>query len=328
MDKLYYVVENNEQIGPYSIEELKARNIKGSTLVWKEGFENWVTADNVEELKIILKVTPPPIPKEIIPKIILRTEEPLQFEDSLKKQIIEKNKSQNEAVKKKTAKEIKTIVRFLKYALISGLTSFLIAFGVLGGYQYLYYFIDAGGKNVSKEFEVKYIKDIDSWDKYLILEKEKDEAFDKWSKRLNLYYKFNEKEINSCLNEEHIMNFKEGEYLSIDLDYCFYKDQEGNSVPNPRYFIYKTSEETMMKNREFDEKIKKGEIILKTTMDIRLKINYGKIVMKNLNYAWENALPWGVAFFGIVFPFSYLFLLLYKTFMSSKQWVEQNSLKD
>ena len=69
--KQYYYGDNNQQLGPFSLEELRDKKITKSTLVWFEGLDNWVTADKVEELKSILVILPPPLP--VIEKNITNT---------------------------------------------------------------------------------------------------------------------------------------------------------------------------------------------------------------------------------------------------------------
>lgn len=60
----YYYVENGVQFGPFSIEELKLKPLKESTLIWHDGLEDWTEAKKVEELKsYFVNKTPPRIPK-------------------------------------------------------------------------------------------------------------------------------------------------------------------------------------------------------------------------------------------------------------------------
>jgi hypothetical protein len=72
--KKFYIHNGTEQMGPFDVDELKARDIHSDTPIWHEGLENWTTASQVEELKNILKnsspppftqqtSSPPPIPK-------------------------------------------------------------------------------------------------------------------------------------------------------------------------------------------------------------------------------------------------------------------------
>lgn len=60
----YYIYENGQQHGPFSIEQLKACGITGKTHVWCEGMAQWTTAKNVPELAEIIETnttsTPPP----------------------------------------------------------------------------------------------------------------------------------------------------------------------------------------------------------------------------------------------------------------------------
>lgn len=62
MSNEYYYIEENEQKGPFTIEQLKIVVIKPDTLVWCEEFDNWKPAREIEELKKLLKKTPPPPP--------------------------------------------------------------------------------------------------------------------------------------------------------------------------------------------------------------------------------------------------------------------------
>lgn len=47
----YFIVINNVQQGPFSIDELRQRNITSDTLVWAEGMPQWTPAWQVEELR-------------------------------------------------------------------------------------------------------------------------------------------------------------------------------------------------------------------------------------------------------------------------------------
>ncbi len=62
MNKEFYYLDGKEQKGPYSIDQLKALNLKSDTLIWEESFDNWKPLKDVEELKGLLKKTPPPPP--------------------------------------------------------------------------------------------------------------------------------------------------------------------------------------------------------------------------------------------------------------------------
>jgi hypothetical protein len=64
----YYYMENGQQLGPFTLEELKYKRIKKSMLLWKEGMIEWAKAETFDELIHIILSEPPPI---IIPEIII-----------------------------------------------------------------------------------------------------------------------------------------------------------------------------------------------------------------------------------------------------------------
>ena len=59
--KQYYIFINEEQLGPFGIDELKTKKISRETKVWFEGLEDWKKAEEIEDLKTILNSIPPPI---------------------------------------------------------------------------------------------------------------------------------------------------------------------------------------------------------------------------------------------------------------------------
>lgn len=46
----YYINENGQQYGPFTIEQLSKRGINAETSVWHEGMTQWTKAKNVPEL--------------------------------------------------------------------------------------------------------------------------------------------------------------------------------------------------------------------------------------------------------------------------------------
>ena len=67
MMKKYFIVENKEHQGPFSIEELREMGITADRLVWSEDMTDWAPASEVEELKAVLKpapLTPPRVPRK------------------------------------------------------------------------------------------------------------------------------------------------------------------------------------------------------------------------------------------------------------------------
>lgn len=62
MSQQFYIAVNGQQTGPFTIEDLKAKNIQRDTLVWTEGLDNWTKAEHIPLLKDVLRATPPPLP--------------------------------------------------------------------------------------------------------------------------------------------------------------------------------------------------------------------------------------------------------------------------
>jgi hypothetical protein len=59
--KTYYIHNGKENSGPFVLEELKSKKITKTTLVWYEGMDEWKYAGDIDELKSILIVVPPPL---------------------------------------------------------------------------------------------------------------------------------------------------------------------------------------------------------------------------------------------------------------------------
>lgn len=60
----YYYTDGKERFGPFTLDELKDKQITGSTLVWKEGLPDWVQARQLDDLQSLLSSRagyPPPI---------------------------------------------------------------------------------------------------------------------------------------------------------------------------------------------------------------------------------------------------------------------------
>ena len=51
----YYYAKNEEKIGPLTLDELKKVDIKDDTLVWYEGLDDWIKAEELKELKSLFK---------------------------------------------------------------------------------------------------------------------------------------------------------------------------------------------------------------------------------------------------------------------------------
>lgn len=46
----YYYTDGKERFGPFTLEQLREKNITGETLVWKEGMADWLPAKSVSDL--------------------------------------------------------------------------------------------------------------------------------------------------------------------------------------------------------------------------------------------------------------------------------------
>jgi len=61
--KKYFYTDGTEKFGPFTLEELKEKNISRETQVWFQELEEWKSAGNVLELNEIFILSPPPIVK-------------------------------------------------------------------------------------------------------------------------------------------------------------------------------------------------------------------------------------------------------------------------
>jgi len=124
--KKYYVVIDDEQKGPFTIEELRDKEISMTTLVWTEELNDWIEARKIEELKFLFKKTPPPILK--------KTDKIYKVEAEITKKTEKLIKPETEVA---TAKEIKTNFKMIIYALIIGIVSFPIIFAIDDGFAHM-----------------------------------------------------------------------------------------------------------------------------------------------------------------------------------------------
>lgn len=58
--KKYYIHVGEIQEGPFDIQELQLKNIAPETYIWFNGLGDWTTANQIEELKTLFTITPPP----------------------------------------------------------------------------------------------------------------------------------------------------------------------------------------------------------------------------------------------------------------------------
>lgn len=111
----YFIIINNEQEGPYSIEEIKLKIINKNTLVWNESLEDWTEVGKIEYFNKTLKKNPPPIPR-------------LENEEKPIKVIL--TKENNIRKKKDYSKTINSLLSLIPWGIVLCLfISFSLAFG-------------------------------------------------------------------------------------------------------------------------------------------------------------------------------------------------------
>lgn len=55
----YYYTDGSERFGPFSVEELRDKNLTKETMVWKEGLPDWVPAGNLADLQSLFSASGP-----------------------------------------------------------------------------------------------------------------------------------------------------------------------------------------------------------------------------------------------------------------------------
>ena len=56
----YFYTDGTNNFGPFTLEELRLKNITRETHVWFQGMSTWAPAGNVPELNDLFKLVPPP----------------------------------------------------------------------------------------------------------------------------------------------------------------------------------------------------------------------------------------------------------------------------
>lgn len=67
MEQKYFLIDGSDRKGPFTIQQLKELNIKKNDLVWHGGITNWIEAEQVEELKSLFNLVPPPMVSNNLP---------------------------------------------------------------------------------------------------------------------------------------------------------------------------------------------------------------------------------------------------------------------
>jgi GYF domain 2 len=84
----YYFSDGEKQFGPFTLGELKDQKITKDSLIWYEGLDNWIKANEIENLKTLFKATPPPLQRIQTPKVEIPVIQPpiKSFNDTFKNQ--------------------------------------------------------------------------------------------------------------------------------------------------------------------------------------------------------------------------------------------------
>ncbi len=65
--KKYYLTDGLNNFGPFSLDELRQKNITKESNIWFEGLQNWEQAGSIPELNELFKSTPPPLNRTFPP---------------------------------------------------------------------------------------------------------------------------------------------------------------------------------------------------------------------------------------------------------------------
>lgn len=66
MNKKYYLIVDEIQKGPFSVEELKDFDLNKNDLIWFEDLEDWTPLEKIDELSSLIKKVPPPIKSNVV----------------------------------------------------------------------------------------------------------------------------------------------------------------------------------------------------------------------------------------------------------------------
>ncbi len=59
--KKYFIHDGQNESGPFSVEELKHQPVTKDSLIWYEGLDNWTPAGEINDLKSLFNLKPPPL---------------------------------------------------------------------------------------------------------------------------------------------------------------------------------------------------------------------------------------------------------------------------
>jgi hypothetical protein len=67
MEKQYYIASGKDYLGPFTLSQIKDKELTQKTLIWYEGLAQWTKAEELEELKVAIPVivSPPLTPTQV-----------------------------------------------------------------------------------------------------------------------------------------------------------------------------------------------------------------------------------------------------------------------
>ena len=120
--KKYFYSDGKQKHGPLSFEELINEDISKQTLIWFDGLDDWTLAGELDEMKAILEVQPPPI---------------LKAEKNKSKTILMKYQDWFNSVPSETEKNVAVYLAYMINAL-----AVICILGVLGNVSNIVSFMD------------------------------------------------------------------------------------------------------------------------------------------------------------------------------------------
>jgi hypothetical protein len=142
----YYIVQDGDKKGPFSLEELRKLDFDRNILVWHKGLDNWQKANEVKELEELLSNAPPPIPN-----LQNSSVQNIKIESPVEVNFMRKNKISKEEIAVKQRKVIKGFFSEIGYLLLYFTISVAIAL-----WTYQFYFETNRPELVSDENQYQF----------------------------------------------------------------------------------------------------------------------------------------------------------------------------
>lgn len=145
--KQYYLVKDNQQMGPFPIDQLLGNGLTPQSLVWCEGMANWTQASQVPDLAPLFAPQQPPTPVPTPTPVPAQPQQPVapqapaqpqyqQPQASAQPQYQGQPQYQQPVANQQSTQNIFKIILYVLLGLsaLGGLISFFGAFSYFGGY--------------------------------------------------------------------------------------------------------------------------------------------------------------------------------------------------